>query len=91
MQQSDYDRAQARVRALRGFYIHAITYVLVNLMLVAINLIFSPDDLWFYWVTAGWGIALAIHAWTVFSSTRPFGPEWEDRKIQEELDRNRNG
>ncbi|HET9658841.1 MAG TPA: 2TM domain-containing protein [Thermomicrobiales bacterium] len=88
MQQSEYDRARARVQALRGFSMHAITYVLVNLMLVVINLITSPDDLWFYWVTFGWGIALAIHAYAVFGSSRPFGPEWEERKIQEELDRN---
>ncbi len=90
MQQDEYDRARARVQALRGFYIHAITYVLVNLLLVAINLITSPDDLWFYWVTAGWEIALAIHAWTIYSSNRPFGPEWEERKIQDEMDRNRS-
>jgi hypothetical protein len=87
MQQDDYDRARARVQALRGFYLHAITYVLVNLMLIVINLVSSPDDLWFYWVTIGWGIGLAIHAFVVFGSNRPFGPEWEERKIQEELDR----
>jgi len=46
---------------------------LVNLILVAINLITSPGDLWFYWVTAGWGIALAVQAWTIFSSTSRSG------------------
>jgi peptidoglycan biosynthesis protein MviN/MurJ (putative lipid II flippase) len=88
VQHDDYDRARARVQAVRAFYIHAITYVLVNLLLIAINLITSPDNLWFYWVTIGWGIALAFHAWSIYSSKHPFGPEWEERKIQEELDRN---
>jgi hypothetical protein len=36
-EQQRYERAQARVQALKGFYIHATAFVLVNLALFAIN------------------------------------------------------
>ena len=44
------------VRKLRGFYVHLFQYVLVNLGLLAINLIFMPQRLWVLWVIGGWGI-----------------------------------
>jgi hypothetical protein len=85
-----YERARRRVEALRGFYIHLGVYVLVNSGLVILNLVTSPDQLWFYWPLLGWGIGLAAHAFTVFGSERWFGPEWEERKIQELLDKEAN-
>lgn len=48
-------------RAMRGFLIHLIIYVLVIGALAALNLYRNPDHLWFVWVLAGWGIGLAAH------------------------------
>ncbi len=89
MQQQDYDRAKARVQSLRGLYMHAIWYVVVNIGLFVLNLIISPDALWFYWVTIFWGLGLIAHAYTVLGPNRPFGTEWEERKIRKELERER--
>ena len=36
-EQQRYERAWARVRAIKGFYIHATAFVLVNSALFAIN------------------------------------------------------
>jgi hypothetical protein len=83
-------RARERVAKLRGFYIHATVYVLVNLFLIAVNLIGSPHYLWFFYPLVGWGIGLGMHALTVFGSFGPFSRDWEQRKIQEYLDRERN-
>jgi uncharacterized membrane protein len=83
-------RARERVAKLRGFYIHATVYVLVNLFLIAVNLIGSPHYLWFFYPLVGWGIGLGMHALTVFGSVGPFSRDWEQRKIQEYLDRERN-
>lgn len=44
-----------------GFRIHAIVYVAVNLLLVAINLLTTPGHLWFFWPLAGWGLGLIGH------------------------------
>jgi len=36
---------------------------------------------WAYWSFFGWGAGVAMHAWTVLG--RSFGQEWERRKIEE--------
>jgi hypothetical protein len=77
-----YQNAKKRVEALRGFYVHLTVYVLVNLLLFAINMLTSPESLWFFWPLLGWGIAVALHALRVFGAGR-FGAEWEERKINE--------
>jgi 2TM domain len=38
-EQRRYERAQARVQELKGFYTHATAYVLVNIGLFVINLL----------------------------------------------------
>ena len=81
--ETKYQRAKARVAALRGFYIHLGVYVVVNTFLFLRDILTSPDNLWFYWPLLGWGIALAIHAFRVFGPDRLLGAEWEERKISE--------
>ncbi len=56
-QQQRYDRAHARVQAVKGFYVHASAYVLVNVALFVINLLVG-GGWWFYWPLIGWGIGL---------------------------------
>jgi len=82
-QETRYQNAKKRVEALKGFYTHLTVYVLVNLLLFTINMLTSPDRLWFYWPLMGWGIAVALHGLRVFSTGRRFGAEWEERKINE--------
>lgn len=84
MENQDYAKARERVRALRGFYTHLLSYVVVNAILVVINLVTSPGTLWFYWVTLFWGLGLIFHALDVFTIQGRFlGEEWEDRKVEE--------
>jgi hypothetical protein len=44
-----------------GFKIHFVTYALVNLLLLAVNLLTTPNQLWFYWPLLGWGIGIVAH------------------------------
>jgi hypothetical protein len=86
--ETKYQKAKERVEALRGFYIHLTVYVIVNLFLFLLNIITSPDVLWFYWPLLGWGIALFVHALSVFwGFDRPFGADWEERKIRELIEK----
>lgn len=64
--QTEYKRAKMRVGAIRGFYQHLQTYVLVNSFLFVLNLLTSPGDWWFYWPLLGWGIGLVSHAVSVY-------------------------
>jgi len=82
-----YRAAKSRVGQLRGFYVHLTTFIVVNAFLIILNLITSPDTLWFYWVLLGWWVGLIAHALQVYGSFTIFGKDWEDRKIKEYLDR----
>ncbi|WP_332448591.1 2TM domain-containing protein [Methanoculleus sp.] len=48
---------------------------------------FSPNSLWFYWVTFFWGIAVVLHGISVYVEGRIFGRAWEERKIREIMER----
>jgi hypothetical protein len=82
-----YKEARRHARAVRGFYIHAAVFVLVNAGVFAINLLTTPGQLWFGWGMAGWGIGLAAHGISVFAFHGFLGREWEERRIREYLDR----
>jgi len=60
----EYKKAYREIRAeeeKRGFLIHLTVYVLVNAMLIVINLLHSPEDIWFFYPLIGWGIGLTAH------------------------------
>jgi hypothetical protein len=50
------------------FYKSLSTYVVVNLFLIALNLITSRHNLWFVYPLLGWGLGLALQG------IRTFGP-----------------
>jgi transcriptional regulator with XRE-family HTH domain len=75
------------VRKLRGFYLHLMQYVLVVNVMLAINLILSPQKMWVYWVMGGWGLGVLMHAARVFKSDWLLGPQWERRQVEKRLGR----
>lgn len=81
-------RARERVRRIKGFYSNVITFFLVNILLLVVNLVTNPYNLWFYWVTLIWGVVLIIQAINIFTIRDRFlGEEWEERKTRELLDK----
>ncbi|WP_394660162.1 2TM domain-containing protein, partial [uncultured Chryseobacterium sp.] len=78
-----YERAQKRVKELKSFYGNLTSYCIVIPSLVIINLITSPDDLWFYYPMLGWGIGIAAHGISAFG----IGKRWEEKKIREILEK----
>jgi hypothetical protein len=86
----EYQKARDRVQEIKGFYAHAAMYLLANAGLAVLNLAtLKKNDsvIWFIWPLIGWGIALAVHAISVFGIGRFLGKDWEQRHIQQELDR----
>jgi hypothetical protein len=49
-------------RRLKGFGAHLIVYFVVMIVLVPVNMIYSPDNHWFMVPMVGWGSFLALHA-----------------------------
>ncbi|KMQ66592.1 histidine kinase [Chryseobacterium angstadtii] len=80
-----YRKAAKRVKELKGFYGNLTSYCLVIPFLAVLNLITSPDHIWFYWPMLGWGIGIVAHAFSVFG----IGKEWEEKKIRELMDQDR--
>lgn len=86
-QEERYYQAKKRVEEIKGFYGHLASYLLVNTFLFILNIMTSPDHLWFYWPLLGWGIGLAIHGMKVFDYLPFFGKNWEEKKIKELMDK----
>jgi len=86
------ERAEKRVKDIKGFYTHALVYVLVNIFIAVAHYIvehrFVPDgDLsgWSYLTTpVGWGVGLLVHGLWVFGlGGNNFLRSWEKRKIDQ--------
>lgn len=73
---------------LKAFYIHLTVFTLVNIMLIAINILNYEQNghWWFFYPLLGWGIGLVSHGLSV-SSFGLFGPDWEEKKIQEYMEK----
>jgi transcriptional regulator with XRE-family HTH domain len=84
-QTSAEQQAMEEVRHLKRFYLKLIRYGLIMLLLLAINLIVSPHNLWVVWPALGWGLFLLVKGLGLFFTVRPFGLEWEKRQINKRL------
>jgi hypothetical protein len=76
-------RAQAmqRLHAKRRFQRHALIYaVVIGLLVVIWALTNFGNYFWPIWPALLWGIALAIHAWTVYGQ-RPITDADIDREL----------
>ncbi len=83
-----YQKAKTRVRKMRHFYTNVVTYFLVNIILIIVNLLVDPGELWFYWVTLIWGIVLIVQAFNIFTiRDSVLGDAWEKKKINELMDK----
>lgn len=81
-----YLLAKERVRKIKGFYTHLTIYILINTILTSINLFFSESEsinfnMFSTWIF--WGIGIFFHAIGVFGKNLIFSKDWENRKINE--------
>lgn len=83
-----YKRAKKRVRNLRDFYQHLITYIVVNTFLFILNAVTSSESWWFIYPLLGWGIGLAAHGISVLNGGF-FGSDWEEKKIKKYMEKDK--
>ena len=74
-----YFKAKERVKEMKEFYGNLLSYCVVIPFLIFINYMTYWEFQWFWFPLFGWGLGLAIHWFSVFG----FGAGWEERKIQE--------
>jgi len=86
-----YIRAKKRVKALKGFYWHAFWYLVVNIFLVSM-IGLNTNDFWSFATFSTpifWGVGLGFHALSVFGKNMLFSKNWEQKKIQEYMDKDK--
>ena len=74
----EYKKAYREIvmeEAKRSFSVHLVVYVLVNAMLIAVNFIYSPKVIWFFYPLIGWGIGISMHYL--------FGVRWVEKELKE--------
>ena len=81
-----YYNAKQKVEELKGFYGSLISYCIVIPALIFINLKYSSDFQWFWFPAFGWGFGLLMQALKIYGYG--FNKNWEDRKIQEFMNKN---
>lgn len=82
-EQDAYYKAKKHVENIKGFYSNLLSYFVVIPFLIFINYKTSWQFKWFWFPMLGWGMGIIFHAFGVFG----YGKSWEERKIQEILER----
>ena len=92
--QIQYEEAVKKVKKLKGFYTHAIVYVVINIMVFIVNTQnLAPGESYFQFknfLTAFfWGIGLLAHGMATFVPYFILGKDWEERKIKQLMEQER--
>lgn len=87
-----YQQALKRVKKIKGFYSHLLVYVVINTMLLIVNYknMDANENFWRWQVFSTalfWGIGLVAHGLSVFLPSFMMGKDWEERKIKELMDK----
>lgn len=77
--------ARKRAGAKLGWYVHAMVYVLVNLVLWAMSMHGFGSRPWSVFPLLGWGLGLALHGISVFMLGT--GSDLRERLVQKERER----
>lgn len=86
------ERARKKVQAIMGFYKHLAAYLIINIFLLALKWFrMEPGEEFFTFNTFSmaffWGIGVVFHGVGVFGTNIFLGKNWEERKIQEYMER----
>ncbi|MBE9489680.1 MAG: 2TM domain-containing protein [Bacteroidetes bacterium] len=89
-----YLRAKKKLDKLKGFYWHLAAYIIVNIFLISMvsGNLHEGESFWQFETFATaifWGIGLMFHFFGVFGPGFLFGKNWEERKINEFMDKDK--
>ncbi|MEX6625414.1 histidine kinase [Tenacibaculum salmonis] len=89
IENSKYIKAVEKVEKLKELYQNLASYCVVIPFLIFINLKFSPQFHWFWFPIFGWGIGLIFHFLEINNYNIILGENWEERKINEIMKKNK--
>ena len=86
-----YLKATKRMKQLKGFYIHLFIYIVLNLLHFIKELYEKQNyDINENFGSILWGVVVLIHAATVYLPNLALGSDWEENKIKELMDKDKN-
>lgn len=88
-----YEEALIKVRKIKAFYIHLTVFIVVNTFIVikkTQHLDENDTILDAFKLPFFWGIGLVFHCLRTFDKIPFFGKDWEDRKVKEMMDKEKN-
>lgn len=91
-EQIKYENAIKRIKKIKGFYIHLLVYVVINIMIIVVNIQnLETGESYFqfknFFTAFFWGIGIVSHALSVFGPDLFLGNDWEEKKIKELMDK----
>ena len=94
-EEAKYYDAYKRVKRMKGFFSHALVFVVINIMIAIGNYQdLKVGESYFQWhnftTLTFWGLGLLAHGLSVFLPNLILGNNWEDKKVQELMDKNKN-
>ncbi|KAA0129867.1 2TM domain-containing protein [Chryseobacterium sp. SN22] len=87
-----YKEAEREVKKIKKFYIFLFIYIAVNIFILVLNYreLKPGQTIWqlkYFLLPIFWGIAVVIQAMRTFMPNFMLGSKWEDRKIKELMDK----
>lgn len=79
--------ALARVRRIKGFYMHLAEYCVIIAMLAVMNIFISPHYPWVIFAAIPWGFYLLVHGLRAFDKVPFLNGDWERRQVEKYLGR----
>lgn len=83
------NEARRQVHRLKRFYIQLVLFTALTVIAVISHLVFGMY-FWAGWPLTVWAVLLiaqALHLFPIFGLTGWLGPQWEEKKIKDYLDR----
>jgi hypothetical protein len=88
-EENTYFKLKKKVDDIKGFYRNLASYIIFTTGFGVLNVLTSPEYLWFLYPAMGWGLGVLIHGLSVFNYLPFFGRDWEARKIKELMEKDR--
>lgn len=89
-----YNLAYKRVKRIKGFYTHLVIFIVINSIVIINNSFQSSNTFLWSWKNFStalfWGIGLLAHGLSVFGRNIFFGKNWEEKKIQELMEKDKS-
>lgn len=77
-----YRQARKRVKKKRSFRGHFTTFAVMSVFLFVLNMVTSPEYLWFLWAVGGWAISIIFHYFDAYGYP---GQRDETEEIEREM------